>query len=450
MLFVSDTKNQLVMKSHIVIITPTAYLIGGVQTWLNYLVPNLERNGWIVTVLLPNGNYSNAYKYIQEHPFNNFRVLDNPTGSREGRVLSIYSALEDLQPNLVLSVNIVDTYIAVERLRYKYNQKSPLVAMTLHSFQADFYEDIHNYSHVIDGVITTNKLNICLIDHMDLLVKPSLFYAPCGVTVPTSSQHHKYEDIISILFVGRIDNSEKRIFDIPLILKELDNLGVKYKLSIVGNGLDENELKEHITSLNLVGEIVFLGSLDVSNIQENIYPNQDILLITSPAETGPIVAWEAMSHGMVLVTSQYIGSSVEGSLRDNENCLMFPVGDIKAAAKAISKLQDPQLKYNLSRAGYELVCQRYTRSYSVQMWEEAIKQILTLSPKQLSKPLQKLPPSGRLDRLIGTRFAEQIRKLTGISFEHHSAGGEWPHSYGTNTKEEEFFSHLKNIENLSN
>ena len=435
---------------HIVIITPTAYLIGGVQTWLDYLVPSLEKNGLIVTVLLPNGNYSTAYKYIQGHPFNNFRILDNPTGSREGRVLSIYSALENLQPNLVLNVNIADTYIAIERLRYKYKQKSPLVAMTLHSFQEDFHEDIHNYSHIIDGVITTNKLNICLISNMDLLIKPSLFYAPCGVIVPTNSWHHKHENIISILFVGRIDNREKRIFDIPLILKELDKLGVKYKLSIVGNGLDENELKNHITSLNLVGEITFFGSLDVSTIQEKIYPNQDVLLITSPAETGPIVAWEAMSHGVVLVTSQYIGSVVEGSLRDHENCLMFPVGDIKAAAKAIYILKDPEIKYNLSCAGYELVCQRYSRAHSVKMWEEAINQILKLPPKQSSKPLQKLPPSGKLDRILGTRFAETVRNFLGIRFEHQSAGGEWPHSYGKNANEEEFIKRLQNLENTSN
>ena len=435
---------------HIVIVTPTAYLIGGVQTWLDYLVPSLEKSGWIVTVLLPHGKHSDAYKYLQEHPFSNFSVLHNPTGSREGRISAIYSALESLQPKLVLNVNIVDTYTAIERLRTKYKQSSPLIVMTLHGFQADFYEDIQNYSHIIDGITTTNKLNVSAINEMNLLAQSSIFYTPCGVNIPAKLWRDKSRDILKLLFVGRIDNKEKRIFDIPSILKELDKLKIKYKLSIVGNGSDEEQLKHHIKSLNLDGEVDFFGALDPLTIEKKIYPTQDVLLITSPTETGPIVAWEAMSNGLVLVTSQYVGSGIEGSLHNGENCLLFPVGDVKAAAQAISRLQDKELRSRLSQAGRELVCQRYSRSYSVQMWEESINQILKLPPKQLSKSVQKLPQSGKLDRLLGTRLAETVRKLLGIRFQHQSAGGEWPHSYGTNINEEEFIKHLQNLENTSN
>jgi glycosyltransferase involved in cell wall biosynthesis len=434
----------------IVIVTPTAYLIGGVQTWLDYLIPSLEKNGWIVTVILPHGKYSDAYKYLQEHPFSNFRVLHNPTGSTEGRIYAIYSALESLQPKLVLNVNIVDTYTAIERLRTKYKESSPLIVMTLHGFQADFYEDIQNYSHIIDGIITTNKLNISAINDMNLLAQSSIYYAPCGVNLPSKLWRNQSRDILKLLFVGRLNNKEKNIFDIPLIFQELDKLKVKYKLSIVGNGSDEEQLKYQIKSLNLDGEVDFLGVLDPLTIEEKIYPTQDVLLITSPAETGPIVAWEAMSNGLVLVTSQYVGSGIEGSLHDGKNCLMFPIGDVKAAAQAISRLQDPELRFNLSQAGRELVCQRYSRAHSIQMWEEAINQILKLPPKQLSKSLQKLPASGKLDRLLGNRLAETVRNFLGIRFEHQSAGGEWPHSYGTNANEEEFIKRLQNLENTSN
>jgi Glycosyl transferases group 1 len=222
---------------------------------------------------------------------------------------------------------------------------------------------------------------------------------------------------------------------------------VNYRFSVVGDGSDRSQLKQKLSLLNK--KIDFLGYLDSSAIEKQIYPNHTILLITSPAETGPIVAWEAMSHGLVLVTSQYIGSGLEGSLRDGENCLMFPVGDVKAAAEAIVRLQDPVLRLSLSQAGRELVSQRYSLSSSIQAWETAIKEILKLPPLKSSGIQNLVSPSGRLDLLLGTRLAEKIRKVLGISFKHQSAGGEWPHSYGVNADKEAFMDCLKGLENIA-
>ena len=59
-----------------------------------------------------------------------------------------------------------------------------------------------------------------------------------------------------------------------------------------------------------------------------------------------------MSRGVVVVTSAYIGSGLEGGLVDTENCLMFPIGDIEAAAKGIEKLQDPKLYAGLFSGGH--------------------------------------------------------------------------------------------------
>ena len=34
------------------IVAPSAYLLGGVQSWLDYLVPGLEFYGWEITIAL--------------------------------------------------------------------------------------------------------------------------------------------------------------------------------------------------------------------------------------------------------------------------------------------------------------------------------------------------------------------------------------------------------------
>src|SRR4051794_29389363 len=64
-----------VMKSdfgkypRLAVVVPSAFLMGGVQTWLDYLVPGLQVSGWHVTVLLVDGFHSDARRYLHQHPF---------------------------------------------------------------------------------------------------------------------------------------------------------------------------------------------------------------------------------------------------------------------------------------------------------------------------------------------------------------------------------------------
>ena len=51
----------------------------------------------------------------------------------------------------------------------------------------------------------------------------------------------------------------------------------------------------------------------------------DALVVFSEAEAGPIVAWEAMIHGVVPIVSDFIGRAEENVIRD----VVFPVGDVE-------------------------------------------------------------------------------------------------------------------------
>lgn len=440
--------NNFITKHHIAVVAPSSYVLGGVQVWLDYLIAGLESKGWNVTFVLTKGKYHDTKQYLDKHPFRNFYCVKNQTGSQEGRICALASAFKKLNPDLILNVNIVDTYLAVERIRSQGFVQSPKVVMTLHGSQADFLDDINKFNNIIDAVVVTNQLLTQLIKNLRIFETERLFYAPYGVDTAKIEMKQTFENVLSLAYVGRFEEEQKRISDIPLILTELEKCTNNYKLVLAGSGPDEQSLRSELAVFG--DKVEFKGVLSQEELNNQIYHSSTALLLTSTWETGPIVAWEAMSNGLVLVTSQYVGSGIEGSLHDGKNCLMFPIGDVKAAAQAISRLQDPELRFNLSQAGHELVCQRYSRAHSIQMWEEAINQILKLPPKQLSKSLQKLPASGKLDRLLGTRLAETVRNFLGIRFEHQSAGGEWPHSYGTNANEEEFIKRLQNLENTSN
>lgn len=67
--------------SSVLFIAPSAYLYGGLATWLDYLVPGLENSGWDITVGLVAGKHHSAGAYLKQHPFRKTRAIENKSGS---------------------------------------------------------------------------------------------------------------------------------------------------------------------------------------------------------------------------------------------------------------------------------------------------------------------------------------------------------------------------------
>jgi hypothetical protein len=135
-----------------------------------------------------------------------------------------------------------------------------------------------------------------------------------------------------------------------------------------------------------------------------------------------------MASGMAVVCSRYVGAGLEGALVHDDSALLFPCGDTDAAAGELARLRDPALLERLSRAGHALVAGRYSEAASLAAWRRALDQVMELPPLP-EAPSEPAPaPAGRLDRWLGRRRGEGLRRLLGLRFRHGSAGSEWPHS----------------------
>jgi hypothetical protein len=117
-------------KGNILIVAPSAYPLGGVATWIDYIVPGLRQRGWCITLGLTEGTLHNVNTYLDAHPMQGVIRIRNRTGTREGRVRSLCATITAVQPDIVASVNIGDVYSAVNRV--KRNRVLVRMVMTLH------------------------------------------------------------------------------------------------------------------------------------------------------------------------------------------------------------------------------------------------------------------------------------------------------------------------------
>ncbi len=406
---------------------PSAYTLGGVQVWLNDFVNYLkDQRSWQVDVALASGLQHDHLAYQAAYPNLPITPLSNFTGSAEGRRRTICTYLLDRHPALVVGVNIADLYPAVRRARAMGFRGK--VAFSLHGIVADLLDDIAANADLLDAVIATNRLSCALVERQAGLQPSRVFYAPYGVKSFSHQSRPLDFSVLRIAWVGRLEQAQKRVHDLVLILHYLTNAGTNFQITIAGDGPEACLLREELDPWIRSGTVVMAGALSSPQLARQVYATHHVLLITSSWETGPIVAWEAMAAGMAVVSSAYVGSGLEKALVDGHTALLFPVGDAAAAARALGRLLDSALHERLTLAGRDLVVQRYSDQASCNAWNEAFEKVLALQDLPLPTPERPIAPSGRLEGLIGIRAAESLRRRLGVRFKHRSPGGEWPHT----------------------
>ncbi len=428
------------MNLQVLLIAPSAYPLGGVAVWLDYLVPGLVRHSWQVTVGLVGGRHHDVDTYRAAYPGLPVIEIDNPSGSAEGRIRAIEEVLLNLRPDLVVSVNIVDVYAAARRVRRR--GQAIKTVMSLHGIAADLLADLRREAALgLDAVIATNRLACKLCEEQAGMPAERVFYAPYGVeaevlgALPRSPRAGP----LRVVWVGRLEQDQKRVHDLPAILAGLDGLGTDYRLRIVGDGPERGAVAAALALWLQSGRVELTGALPAAELGARVYAQADVLLITSSWETGPIVAWEAMAAGVAVVTSRYVGCGLEGALHHGQNCLMFPVGDAAQAARQLGALAtNDSLRERMVAAGQALVVGRYAVPRSVAGWAACLQAVMQLPVQSLPAVEPKLPVSGRLDRLLGPGHAETVRSAIGRQYQHAEPGGEWPHTAAISTDERQF------------
>lgn len=214
--------------------------------------------------------------------------------------------------------------------------RNPLVGV-VHSDEATYYGYVRQYRNALSGVVCvsrrTNRRVAQSAERCDLPIET----IPCGV--PMSAEHRKANHLTDagpcIAWVGRMEESSKRVSDLPKIARALRDAGLECRFELVGDGPARADLVDRIARNDLTSSMTLHGWADRDAVR-SVLENADVFLLPSNFEGMSVSLMEALAAGCAVVSSRTSGIEDYSTHLGAARCVWtFPVGDIDAAVEAV-------------------------------------------------------------------------------------------------------------------
>jgi glycosyltransferase involved in cell wall biosynthesis len=160
-----------------------------------------------------------------------------------------------------------------------------------------------------------------------------------------------------VLAVGRLsrEKGHRHLVDAIAMLRDL-NSELKFKLIIVGEGPEREDLERTVRQKVLNGSVLFIGHVEDTS---PYYAIADALALPSHSEGSPNVLLEAMAAGLPVIATA-VGGVPEIAINE-ENALLVAPGDHGSFARALNRLlTDTELARKLGAAAAMHVAEKFS------------------------------------------------------------------------------------------
>ncbi|MEQ8924679.1 MAG: glycosyltransferase [Fulvivirga sp.] len=358
---------------------------GGVTRWMVEAADEFANQGYstsLVTVV-PNGFISASGRPTMTDLLNEYKDIKVLTksvdltfelGIQSYRELVYYSLVVKNIPKgtpIILSDD-ASVWGAGKLLSKDY----PIIGV-LHSDDPAYYYLHNRYKTFLASVIAVSyriKRNIS-DDNIKVI--------PCGIKMADFPIKVEESSFLKLIWVGRIEEKQKRVSDIARIGNELNNRGVKFKWSIVGHG-DDTELLQMIDKFGLNKQFEFTGWLDKIEILK-LMADSDILVLTSNYEGMPIVVMEGLNMGLGVVSSKVSG--VEDITEHDEAhriVRLYDIGDTESAVENIISLK-VSLDSDKREEAKQIAAELYSIENCIKKYIDVFKHMKSFGNEEVSK-----------------------------------------------------------------
>lgn len=261
------------------------------------------------------------------------------------------------------------------------------ISMSFTGHAADLYRDpiaLRPKLKKATGLVVISKFNLNFYQSVvDSLAPHRIVH--CGIdlkgfpySLPVTGGEH-----IKIFGVGRMV-AKKGFRYLVQALSFLDRTGVKYRAEIAGDGPLQEELEIMARSLNLKGELVFLGAISQAEIKSRINQAGVFVLPSVPSEDGdvdgiPVALMEAMALGCPVISTRVSG--IPELVQHEETGLLVEPRDAEGLAESLVRVhRDQELAEYLAQRGRKMVEEQFNIEKSAEQLESFFRELSASHP----------------------------------------------------------------------
>lgn len=350
--------------------------IGGMENFLFGLSAGLRAHGHTVTFIVTE-DIGDWHDRPQEDGFERVTILPEKWLSRRRHAKRVSAVLEGFDVIILNHSAIAQTIVG--------QIQTPCVVLSiLHNFaDAIFKVGLANASQV-DKIICVGTR---ILSEAQRRGAPGtkLVHLPYGIHVPAEWPKRNAvatdRPALKVMYVGRIEQVQKGVFDLPPILSKAIQLGANLTFEVVGSGgADFDILRRQFLAECPELKVCYHGRKNSADALR-LLSTADVLLMPSRFEGFPIALLEAMSLGVVPVVSRLPGIT-DDAVTNEVDGIMPEVGDIDGFARAIVQLQDPEHRRKMSYAAWSSVHNRFRYDQMIERYLDVLRQEPRHRPSQ--------------------------------------------------------------------
>jgi glycosyltransferase involved in cell wall biosynthesis len=210
--------------------------------------------------------------------------------------------------------------------------------------------------------------------------------------LPVKSIKRELHCPIQLLYLGRLEELQKAVLQLPKIVRYLKNWKIPYELTIIGDGEARPDLEADFRKYGLENTVKMLGFLPPEEVKRLLSENNyDVLLMPSRSEALSFALLEVMAMGIVPVAS-FIAKITDTIVLDGKNGFLCPIGSPKNFAQAVVKIiENPKIFEQMSLEAQRYMQQHFSLEAMGRAYNKLLLEITSLPPREI-KDLRIDPP----------------------------------------------------------
>ena len=171
-----------------------------------------------------------------------------------------------------------------------------------------------------------------------------------------------------IIHISCFEDKSKNISGLLESLKIIDDKGIDFQCTLIGEGMDLELMKEKAKKLHLINKVSFTGLLQGQALADEL-SSGDFLVLSSNYENMPVVILEALASGLPVVSTNVGG--IKEMIDESKGILVEPRNK-EALAEAMIKMIETHKNYDanylrnsvIEKYGYESVGRFLSKLYN--------------------------------------------------------------------------------------